>query len=135
MSTPPPIGLAIRGVVRAAFGDFLFVAVPDRKQHVFRVVQVAALLAVIFVNVGFDDRIDRATLLAETAENALGEIDVVARRAARAVGALFGFDRDRQRRTDCFTQFARNAALFAVGVAAQRVQAAKARAGRRLLFR
>ena len=68
-------------------GDFLLVAVADREQHVLREVQVAALLAVVLEDVRLDDRIDRAALLAEAAEDALGQVDVVARRAARAVVA------------------------------------------------
>ena len=65
----------------------LLVAVADGQQHVLGEVQVAALLAVVFEDVGLDDRVDRAALLAEAAEDALGQVDVVARRAARAVVA------------------------------------------------
>jgi hypothetical protein len=46
-----------------------------------------------------------------------------------------GFDGDRHGRAHRFAQLAGDAALFAVLVAAQRVQAAEARAQRRLLFR
>jgi hypothetical protein len=79
--------------------------------------------------------IDRARLFAEAAEDAFHEVDVVARRAARAVGALLGFDVDRERRADRLAQLARDAALLAVRVATQRVQPAKARAHRRLFLR
>src|SRR6185503_11955928 len=48
---------------------------------------------------------------------------------------LLGFDVDRERRADRLAQLAGDAALFAVRVAAQRVQAAKARALRGLLLR
>src|SRR3982751_5037916 len=78
---------------------------------------------------------DRAALLAEAAEDALGEVDVVARGAARAVVANVALDRDRQRRADRLAQLAGDAALLAVLVAAQRMQAAEARAERGLLFR
>src|SRR5437868_7521036 len=115
-------------------GDLFLVAVADREQHVLGEVQVAALLAVVFEGLRLDDRIDRAALLAEAAEDALGEIDVVARRAARAVVADVALDRDRQRRADRLAQLAGDAALLAVLVAAQRVQAAKARRERRLLL-
>src|SRR5258705_4859677 len=115
-------------------GDFFFVAVADGEQHVLGEIEVAALLAVVLENVRLDDRIDRAALLAEAAEDALGEVDVVARRAARAVVADVAFDRDRQRRTDRLAQLAGDAALLAVLVAAQRVQAAKARREWRLLL-
>src|SRR5439155_22595498 len=80
-----------------------------------------------------DDRIDRTGLLAIAAIDALRHVDVVARRAAAAVLARLGLDRDRQRRADRLAQLAGNAALLAVGVAAQHVLAAKARAQRTLL--
>src|SRR5205823_6074068 len=67
--------------------------------------------------------------------DAFGEIDVVARRAPRAVGALLGLDRDGERRADGFAELARDAALLAVRIAAQRVQPAEAGAERRLLLR
>src|SRR6478609_3093126 len=116
-------------------GDLFFVAVADREQHVLREVEVAALLAVVLEDVGLDDRVNRAALLAEAAEDALRQVDVVARRPARAVVADVALDRDRQRRADRLAQLAGDAALLAVLVAAQRVQAAEARAERRLLFR
>jgi hypothetical protein len=73
------------------------------------------LLEVVFVHVGLDDRIDRAGFLAEAAEDALEQVDVVARGAAGAVGALFGIDGDRQRRAHRFAQLAGDAAFLAVG--------------------
>src|SRR5205814_8724526 len=63
-----------------------------------------------------------------------GEIDVVARRPSRAVGALLGLDRDRERRAHRLAQLAGDAALLAVGIAAQRMQAAEARALRRFFL-
>ena len=74
-----------------------------------------------------DDRIDRAGFFAEAAEDALGEVDVVAGGAPRTVVALVRLDGDRHRRADRLAQLAGNAALLAVGIAAQRVQAAEAR--------
>src|SRR3546814_15153451 len=71
------------------------------------------------------DRIDRARLFAKTAVNALEQIDVVTRGAATAVRALFGIDGDRQRRANRLAQFAGDATLFAIGIAAQRMQAAE----------
>jgi hypothetical protein len=85
--------------------------------------------------VRLDDRIDRAALFAETAEDALGQVDVVARRAAGVVRARFRLDGDGERRAHRFAQLAGDAALFAVFIAAQRVQPAEARRNRRLLFR
>src|SRR5215510_6652332 len=92
------------------------------------------LRAVVFQDVRLDDRVDRAALLAEAAEDALGQVDVVARRAAGAVGALVALDRDRQRGAHGLAQLAGDAAFLAVLVAAQRVQAAEARRQRRLLL-
>src|SRR4029079_17332570 len=89
---------AIRGVGLAVFGDLLFVGIPDREQHRLGIDKVAALLAVVLEDARLDDRIHRARLLAEAAEDALGEIDVVARGAARAVGALVRLDGNRERR-------------------------------------
>src|SRR6187200_938487 len=68
-------------------GDLFFVAVADGEQHVLGEVEVAALLAVVLQDVRLDDRVDRAALLAEAAEDALGEVDVVARRPPGAVFA------------------------------------------------
>src|SRR6185503_6592178 len=99
------------------------------------VVEVAALLAVVLEDAGLDDRVHRAGFLAEAAENAFRQVDVVARGAARAVGARFGLDVDRERRAHRLAQLAGDAALFAVRIAAQRVQPAEARAHRRLLLR
>src|SRR5690606_17792379 len=80
-----------------------------------------------------DDGVGRAGLLEEAAVDALRHVDVVARRAAAAVLARLGLDRDREGRTDGLAQLAGDAALLAVGVAAQRVLAAEARAERPLL--
>src|SRR4030067_1590054 len=118
--------LSVFGVGRACGGNLLFVLVADRQQRLLGVHQVAALLAVIFENLGFDDRIHRAGFLAESAVDALGQIDVIARGAARTVGAFLGLDGDGQRRAPRHAQLDGNAALLAVPCAAQRVQAAKA---------
>src|SRR5207247_5409603 len=122
----------IRGAV---LGDLLLVPVALREQHFLGVVQVAALLAVILEDARLDDRIHGAGLLAKPAEDALGEIDVVARGPAGAVGALLGLDRDRKRRANGLAQLAGDAALLAVRVAAQGVQPTEARAHRGLLLR
>src|SRR6187401_2506033 len=125
---------AVARVLGAVGGDLRLELVADRQQHFLGVVEVAALLAVVLEHARLDDRVDRAALLAEAAEDALREVDVVARRPARAVVADVALDRDRQRRADRLAQLAGDAALLAVLVAAQRVQAAKARAERSLLL-
>src|SRR5581483_11200235 len=80
-----------------------------------------------------DDGIDRARLLAVAAVNALGHVDVVARGAAATVIARLGLDGDGLRRADRLAELAGNAALLAVGIPAQRMLTAEARAERPLL--
>ena len=92
-------------------------------------------LHVVLVDARLDDGIHRAGLLAEAAVDALEQVDVVARGAARAVVRDVGLDGDRQRRAHRLAQLAGDAALLAVRIAAQRMQAAEARRLRRLLFR
>ena len=54
--------LPIGRVFSARLGDFRFVLVADGEQHRFGVVQIAALLAVKFEDMGFDDGIHRTRL-------------------------------------------------------------------------
>src|SRR5437764_1618362 len=76
-----------------------------------------------------DDGIDRTSLLAEAAIDALHHVDVVTGRAPRAVVATrAGVDGDRLGRTDRLAELAGNAALLAVGIAAKRMLAAEPRA-------
>src|SRR5439155_23986959 len=112
---------SILRVLGAVGGDLRFVTVAHGEQHLLGIDQIAALLAVVLEDPRLDDRVDRAALLAEAAEDALREVDVVARRPSGAVIALLGLNRDRERRAHCLAQLAGDAALFAVGVAAQRV--------------
>src|SRR5262245_55960020 len=125
---------AIARVGLAVAGDFPLVAIAHGEQHGLGVVQLAAVLPVVLQHARLDDRVHRAGFLAEAAEDALHEVDVVTRGAAGSVCALLGLDVDRERRADRFAQLAGDAALFAVRIAAQRVQAAEARALRRLLL-
>src|ERR1041384_7477378 len=73
------------GVGRPVPGYLLLVAVADREQHRLGVVEVPPLLAVVLENARLDDGVDRAGLLAEAAEDALRQVDVVARGAPRGV--------------------------------------------------
>src|SRR6185369_1568035 len=86
-SVQRPYSLPERRVGRPVGGDLLLVGVAHGQQHFLGVVQVAALFAVILELARLDDGVHRAGLLAEAAENALGQVDVVARGAAGAVGA------------------------------------------------
>src|SRR5690606_5138734 len=127
--------LSVGGVGRAALGDLRLEAVADRQQLRLGEDVLAAVLEVVFVDVGLDDRVHRARLLAESAIDALEQVDVVSRGATGTVLARRRIDGDRQRRAHRLAQLAGDAALFPVGVAAQRVQPAEARRLRRLLHR
>src|SRR5215207_3283272 len=107
--------------------DHCFVAVADREQPVLGHDVLAAILHVVFVDPGFDDGIHRACLFAEAAVDALEQVDVVARRAARAVGCGVGLDRDRKRGADRLAELAGYASFLAVRITPQRVQPAEAR--------
>ena len=75
-----------------------------------------------------DDGVDRAGFLAHAAIDAFRHVDVVARRAARAiVAARPGLDGDRLGRADGLAKLAGDAALLAVRITAQRVLASKPR--------
>src|SRR5690606_9227324 len=125
---------AVPGVRLPVGRDFLFVAVTDGEEHLLGEVQVAPLLAVVLVDVRLDDGIHRAGFLAESAEDALREIDIVTGGAPGAVLALGGLDRDRERRADRLAQLARDAALLPVGIAPQGMQPAEPGRHRRLLL-
>src|SRR5690242_10132706 len=126
---------AVTRVRGAVGGDLRLVLVADREQHRLRVEEVAAGFAVVLDEARLDDRVHRAALLAHAAEDALHEVDAVARGAPGPVVALLALDRDRERRAHRLAELARDAALLAVGVAAQRMEAAHAGARRRLLLR
>src|SRR3989338_2237792 len=130
-----PTFLSILRVGGAVGGELFFILVADGEQlilvnHVF-----ATVLEMKLENPGLDDGVHGAGCLAEPAVNALEQVDVVTRGAARAVGAHPRFDRDRPRPAHRLAQLAGNAALLAVGIAAQGVQAAEPRAHRRALLR
>src|SRR5688572_8043581 len=93
----------VRGLVRR---DHRFVALADREQLVLGHDVLAAVLHVVLMDARLDDGIYRAGLFAETAVDALEQVDVVARRTTRAVRRDVGLDRDRQRRTHGFAQLA-----------------------------
>ena len=75
----------VRRVLRAGSGNLDLKTVANRQQlgfvhHVF-----AAVFEMVLVHMRFHDRIDRAAFFAEAAENALEQIDVVARGAALTI--------------------------------------------------
>src|SRR5713226_10486073 len=114
-------------------GDLGLPAVAVRQQLFLVVEQFLAGLGGELEIRPLDDGIDRAGLLAIAAIDAFRHIDIVARRAAAAVLARLGLDRDRQRRADRLAQFAGDAAFLAVWVAAQHMLAAETWAERAFL--
>src|SRR3546814_6597033 len=76
------------GVGGAAFGDLGFEPVPDCQQLLLVDDVLAAVLEVVLEHVGFDDRVHRARFLAEPAEDALEQVDVVARRSEEHTSEL-----------------------------------------------
>src|SRR5260370_42592398 len=124
---------SVGGLEGEGAGDLAFPAVAVRQELFLVVEQLFAGLGGEFEIRPLDDRIDRAGLLAIAAIDAFGHVDVVARRAPAAVLARLGLDRDRQPPPDRLAHFAGDAALLAVGIAAQHMLAAKARAERALL--
>src|SRR5271163_981846 len=128
--------LSIRRVERDVARQLPLPAIAVGQQSLLVVVKLFARLGREFEIRSFDDRVDRTGFLAHPAVDALDHVDVIASRAPGAVVASRSrLDRDRLGRTDRLAQFAGDAALFAVGIAAERVLAAKARAQRRLFVR
>src|SRR5262249_44165647 len=117
-------------------GDLALPAIAIGEQARLVVVELLARLGGELEIRPLDDGVHRAGLLAEPAGDAFHHVDVVARGAPGAVVApRTGLDRDRLRRADRLAKLAGNAALLAVGIAAQGVLAAKTRRQRTLLER
>src|SRR5256885_17270715 len=114
----------VRRVERKILRDLALPAIAIREQPLLIVIELLARLGGEFEIRTFDDGVDRAGLLAQPAIDALHHVDVVARRAPRAVvPSRSRLDGDCLRRADSFAQLAGDAALFAVRIAAQRVLA------------
>src|SRR5690242_7500789 len=106
-------GSAVTGVGGLVGRDHGFVALADGEQLVLGHDVLAAILHVVLVQAGLDDRVDRTRLLAEPAVDALEEIDVVTRRSSGAVGAQVRLDRDREGRAYRLAELAGDAAFLA----------------------
>src|SRR5437763_5524907 len=130
-----PPALAIGRVPLEIGGKLAVPAVAVVEQLFLVVDQLLARFGRELQSRSFDDCIDRASLLAEAAIDALGHVDVVARGAPAAVLARLGLDGDGLRGADRLAELAGDAALLTVGIAAQRVLAAKTRALRTPLVR
>src|SRR5262249_11465877 len=114
----------IRRVERDVLGDLALPAVAVGKQTLLVVVEFLACRGSEFEIRSLDDRIDRAGLLTQAAIDALHHVDVVARGAARpVVSPRASLDGDRLCRADRLAQLAGDTALFAVGIAPQRMLA------------
>src|SRR6185312_15187614 len=130
-----PGRLPIRRIGGKVRGDCLLPLVAIGEQFGLVVEQFLTRFGREFEVWPFDDRVHRARLLAQPAIDALDHVNVVARGSAATVLARLGFDGDRERRADRLAQFAGDAALLAVRVAAKRMLAAEARRGREFLVR
>src|SRR5262249_10564358 len=114
-----PSASPVRRIERDVVGDLTLPAVAVREQALLVEIELLARLGRELEVRSFDDGVDRAGLLAKPAIDAFDHVDVVARGAARAVmGAGPRLDGDRLRRTDGLAEFAGDAALLAVGIAA-----------------
>jgi hypothetical protein len=111
-----------------------FVTLADAEQLILAHDVLAALLHVVLVYPRLDNGVHGTRLFAKSAVDAFEQIDVIARRAARAVARHIRFDRDRKRRAHRLAQLACDATLFTVRITPQRMQAAEAAALRCLLF-
>src|SRR3954471_15885060 len=130
------IGSPVRGVELQVLCDLALPAIAVREQALLVVVKLLTCLGRELEIRALHDGIDRAGLLAQATIDAFDHVDVVAGGAARAVvAARARFDGDRLGRTDRLAQLAGDAALLAVGIAAQRMFAAEARRDRPLLER
>src|SRR5579871_31358 len=119
---------SIGRVARQVGRDLRFPAVAVREQPFLVVEQLLPGLGGELEIRAFDDGVHRAGFLAQPAIDAFGHVDVVARCAPAAVLARLHLDGDGLSRADRLAELAGDAALLAVGIAAQRVLAAEARA-------
>src|SRR5215470_11441282 len=118
--------LPVRRVQRDVLGDLALPAIAVREQALLVEIEFLARLGGELEVRPLHDGIDGTGLLAESAIDAFDHVDVVARGAAGPVVAAWpGLDGDRLRGADRLAQLAGNAALLAVGIAAQRMLAAE----------
>jgi hypothetical protein len=120
------LSLPVRRIGTSDRGQLRLPLVAVREQLLLVVQQLLPRLGGVLGVGALDNGVHGARLLAEAAVDALGHVDVVAGRAAGAVGALLGLDRDGLGRADGFAQLAGDATLLAGRVAAQGVLAAEA---------
>src|SRR5262249_31585556 len=126
----------VRRVELDRLGDLALPAVAIGEQPGLVIVEFLACLGRELEIRTLDDGVHGAGLLTQAAIDALHHIGVVTPRAGGAVIAAGPrLDRDRLRRTDRLAELAGDAALLAIGIAAQRMLPAEARRDRPLLER
>lgn len=103
------------------------------EQLLLVVQQLLARLGRVFCVLRLDNRVDRASLLAEAAVDALGHVNVVPCGPSCTILARLRLDRDGLSGADGLAELARDATFFAGGVSAEGVLATEARAKRTLL--
>ena len=113
------------GLPLVAILDELLLVVEKLLVKEGRVFEVGAL----------DDGVDRAGLLAEATEDALGHVDVVLGRTARAIRSRLTLNLDGEGRTGSFAKLASDASLLTRGIPAERVLASEHRTERALFPR
>jgi hypothetical protein len=85
------------------FGNLFLCQITNSQQFILGHQQVAPFFPVIFENSCFNDRIHRTGFFTESAEDTLGQINIITGGAPCSFITLFGFNGDGYGRTHCFT--------------------------------
>src|SRR5262245_65348536 len=119
-----PSWLTVRRIERNVASEFPLPAVAVGEQLLLVVKQLLTGFGGELEIGSLDDGVDGACLLAQAAVDAFHHVDIIAGGAPRPiVPARARFDGDRLCRTDGLAKFAGDAALIAVGIAAERLTA------------
>mmetsp|Transcript_580 Transcript_580/g.768 ORF Transcript_580/g.768 Transcript_580/m.768 type:complete len:231 (+) Transcript_580:153-845(+) len=108
--------LAVIVVRSDVLGQFGLPTVTVFQKLLFIVQQLFVCLCGVLKVGTLNNRINWASLLAETTENALGHVDIVASGSARSIGPRLGLDCDGLGRADSLAKLAGDAPLFPTGV-------------------
>src|SRR5262245_4113823 len=127
---------SIGRIERKRLGDLALPPVAIQQQALLIIVELFPRLAGKFEVRALDDGVNGARFLAQAAIDALVHVEIVARGAPCSVDLPgTGLDGDALGRTNGLAKFASNAPFLTVGIASQRVLAAKARTERSLFER